>query len=559
MHFHSLDNGNDCYRDASFTTGEWLAYLDYLTTKKNQLYIGTFGSVVKYIKERTSANLSVVSSSSDQIVLSLTDTMDDARYDQPLTIRSEVPSDWVTATVQQGSSTTEVYTTVEGATTVVYYDAVPDRGYITLQNPLAADPEITALVPSFIAAGSPGFALQVTGNNFMPGSVVRWNGSDRATTYVSATRLNASVTTALLTAPGTIPVTVFNPNGSLSNAMPFDIRAPQPTISSLTPSWETAGAPSFMLTVDGSDFVSGTKVRWNGSDRATSFTSSTELQATILAADLAASGTASVTAYTPPPGGGTSNAIGFDVFPALVSLSLSPAFVVGGSGATGKVTLNGAAPAGGAVVSLSSDNPSLATVPGSVTVPEGNASATFPVTTVVVSSSTTVNISTMFGGVPRSAGLTVVPAPPSPALVSLSLSYFSVVGGSSSTGTVMLSGAAPAGGAVISLSSDNPSAAMVPASLTVPEGSASASFPVSTAAVSSSTAVNISALYGGVTKSAHFTVGIPSASISRTGANGGGGCSLVSKETDSRPGGDFAADLLLMVSSLVLLRRRRAG
>jgi hypothetical protein len=128
-HFHSLDNGNDCYRDASFTTDMWMAYLDYLTTKN--LYVGTFGSVVKYIRERTSATLSVVSSSSDQIVLSLTDTLADTIYDQPLTIRSEVPSSWVTATVQQGSSTIEVNSTVEGTKTVIYYNAVPDCGYIT--------------------------------------------------------------------------------------------------------------------------------------------------------------------------------------------------------------------------------------------------------------------------------------------------------------------------------------------------------------------------------------------------------------------------------------------
>ena len=49
------------------------------------------GSVMKYIKERASADLSLVSSSDEQIVPSLTDRLDDAIYDEPLTIRSEVP------------------------------------------------------------------------------------------------------------------------------------------------------------------------------------------------------------------------------------------------------------------------------------------------------------------------------------------------------------------------------------------------------------------------------------------------------------------------------------
>jgi hypothetical protein len=146
-HFHSLANGNDCWvENTSWTTDSWLAYLDYLKTKNN-LYVGTFGSVAKYIRERTSAALIVVSSSSDQIVLSLTDTLADAIYDRPLTIRSEVPSSWVTATVQQGSSTIEVNSTVEGTTRVIYYNAVPDRGLITLRNPQAGNPQIKAFVP----------------------------------------------------------------------------------------------------------------------------------------------------------------------------------------------------------------------------------------------------------------------------------------------------------------------------------------------------------------------------------------------------------------------------
>ena len=143
--FHSLDNGNDCYRDGSFTTFMWMAYLDYLKTKN--LWVGTFGSVVKYIRERTSATLAVISSSSDQIMLNLTDTLADAIYDQPLTIRNEVPSSWVTATVQQGSSTIEVNSTVDGTTRVIYYNAVPDRGLITLRNPQAGNPQIKAFVP----------------------------------------------------------------------------------------------------------------------------------------------------------------------------------------------------------------------------------------------------------------------------------------------------------------------------------------------------------------------------------------------------------------------------
>ena len=270
---------------------------------------------------------------------------------------------------------------MEGTTRVVYYNALPDRGLITLRNPQAGTPQITALAPQYVTAGSPAFTLTVSGSNFVSGSKVRWNGSDRVTTFVSATQLRANILAADVATAGSVPVTVFNPDGSLSNATTFEIRNPQPAVVHLTPSWGIAGGPSFTLIVDGSNFISSSKVRWKGSDRATSFMSGTELQASISAADIAGAGTAGVTVYTPPPGGGTSNAINFDILPVLASLTVNPSSVVGGSPSTGTVTLTGPAPAGGALVSLSSSNTSAATVPASVTVAAGATSATFAVTT----------------------------------------------------------------------------------------------------------------------------------------------------------------------------------
>ena len=129
--FHSLTGGTDCF--GVYTSSLFSAYLDYLKTRN--LWVGTYGTIVKYIKEKSSAVLSVLSSSSNRIVLTLTDSLDDAIYDQPLTIRSEVPSGWNDVTVQQGSSSTVVQSHVEGPTRVIIYNAVPDRGLITLSGP----------------------------------------------------------------------------------------------------------------------------------------------------------------------------------------------------------------------------------------------------------------------------------------------------------------------------------------------------------------------------------------------------------------------------------------
>ena len=92
---------------------------------------------------------------------------------------------------------------------------------------------------------------------------------------------------------------------------------------------------------------------------------------------------------------------------SVSSVSLNPSTVRGGSNATGTVTLNKAAPSNGAVVSLSSSNTAAATVPSSVTVQAGKTSASFQIRTQNVNSTSTSSISATFGGVTRSATLTV--------------------------------------------------------------------------------------------------------------------------------------------------------
>ncbi|PYU75955.1 MAG: hypothetical protein DMG52_06320 [Acidobacteria bacterium] len=98
------------------------------------------------------------------------------------------------------------------------------------------------------------------------------------------------------------------------------------------------------------------------------------------------------------------------------------------------------------------------------------------------------------------------PPPISPTLSSMALNPTTVNGGSSSMGTVTLSGPAPAGGAAVTLTSSSTSTATVPASVTVAAGASSATFTVSTSAVTTSTPVTISASYVGVTQTASLTV-----------------------------------------------------
>jgi hypothetical protein len=201
---------------------------------------------------------------------------------------------------------------------------------------------------------------------------------------------------------------------------------------------------------------------------------------------------------------------------SLSSLAVSPSTVVGGNNSQGTVTLTGAAPSGGATVTLTNSNTAAATVPASVTVAAGATKATFTVSTVSVTASTSATIGGTFGGSSRSATLTVTPPPPPASLSSLAVSPASVTGGTSSQGTVTLTSAAPSGGFTATLSSDNTAAATTPASVTVAQGATSAAFAIATSSVTASTTVTITASAGGVTRTASLTVTPPGQSATLT-------------------------------------------
>ena len=184
----------------------------------------------------------------------------------------------------------------------------------------------------------------------------------------------------------------------------------------------------------------------------------------------------------------------------LSSLSVNPAAATGGQPATGTVTLTGPAPAGGAVVSLSSANPA-ATVPASVTVPANLTAANFPLNTTPVSTTTIGNLIASYLGVNKSTIITVNPAI-TVILSSVTLTPSVIAGGSTSVGTVNLTGPAPAGGVVVTIMSNKPSKASVPASVVITAGSTSASFNITTTSVKWKTIVTIIASHGGLKKSA---------------------------------------------------------
>ncbi len=92
-------------------------------------------------------------------------------------------------------------------------------------------PTFTSMSPSTASNGDSPFQLTVTGSHFLNGSIVQWNGSNRPTTFVSATQLIASIPASDVLLAGTAQVTVSNPYGT-SSALIFTInQAPVPNLT----------------------------------------------------------------------------------------------------------------------------------------------------------------------------------------------------------------------------------------------------------------------------------------------------------------------------------------
>jgi hypothetical protein len=156
-------------------------------------------------------------------------------------------------------------------------------------------------------AGAPGFTLSVYGVNFNSKAKVLWNGAVRATTDVSSTELQATILASDIAKEGTYLVAVANPapNAATSAAQPFVAMSstPVPTIRGASISDAANGSGNHVLSLTGTDFVSGSTIEWNGAGLVTTYLSPWQITATLPAADF---GSAAVATVVNPAPGGTS-------------------------------------------------------------------------------------------------------------------------------------------------------------------------------------------------------------------------------------------------------------
>lgn len=248
--------------------------------------------------------------------------------------------------------------------------------------------------------------------------------------------------------------------------------------------------------------------------------------------------------------GSNSTPLTFTVDPAsLKGLEGFPVRKTSGTAIGGIVMLNGQAPPGGAVVSLSSSNPAVADPPATVTVPAGVESTSVAFPTQMVTQDTPVTITATWNGVSVQATTTLAPQP-----VPTSITLDPATTSSTSGSWGRVTAADPRSEDVtFSLSSSHPDVALVPGEVVVPQYAAAGAFIISTRAVSTRTLVTISVSGGGVTLNATLTLEpvattpppakLSTLSLSPSTVAGGGSSTGVVTLDQSAPSGGLVVSL----------------
>jgi hypothetical protein len=187
--------------------------------------------------------------------------------------------------------------------------------------------------------------------------------------------------------------------------------------------------------------------------------------------------------------------------PAPATMSLTTSAFYSGNTAFVQLQLSGAAPAAGAVINLTSSNPTAAPVPASVNMPGNTAWMQFQIQAGQVTSATPVTLTATLNSGTATLQFTVLP----PSIKAISINASTISGGATVGAIASLNGQAPAGGAVIDFSSDSP-AAMPPALATIPAGTSSVSISIPTNQVSANTVANITATWNGASVQSPLTI-----------------------------------------------------
>ena len=106
-------------------------YFQYMKEREDQLWVATFQDVTKYMRERMSAEVQA-GEEEDQVVVTLTHSLDKTMYDIPLTLKTYVPSEWKIVHVKQGDQEGQINPEQDERGVYVMYQALPNAGSVVL-------------------------------------------------------------------------------------------------------------------------------------------------------------------------------------------------------------------------------------------------------------------------------------------------------------------------------------------------------------------------------------------------------------------------------------------
>jgi len=176
------------------------------------------------------------------------------------------------------------------------------------------------------------FTLAITGNSFLPGAVLLFNGQTYETTFVDGNDLTAVIPAAQLPLPqganSSVTFTLLNPGPSLgpSNVGSFVVQLPPLTLTGMLPDKVDAGNGTVTLIIKGSGFIPGvTQVGFGyGGVDSMNVVGSTLLTAVVDASSLQLGGTVPVTLSEP---GSTTASLTFTIDnPRATLTALSPSY-----------------------------------------------------------------------------------------------------------------------------------------------------------------------------------------------------------------------------------------
>jgi N-acetylneuraminic acid mutarotase len=259
-----------------------------------------------------------------------------------------------------GSDTLTASYTPDSNGSPTYNSAMGTSSAVTVSAPVMTTPTVTVTLASssITTAQTLAVTIAVSGTPTPTGSIILSSGSYTSTAATLASGSAMITIPAGLLATGSDMLTaaytpdsssssIYNSATGISSAVTVTAVgiAPVPFTSGISPGFADAGGVAFTLTVNGSGFVANSTVYWGTSALTTTYVSATQLTAQVPATDLATGGiAAAITVVTPAPGGGTSNAIQFEVDSASGSTT-GPTFtsstetVTAGSTASYPVTL----------------------------------------------------------------------------------------------------------------------------------------------------------------------------------------------------------------------------